>query len=103
MTHLIKHLSFGKDYPGIVNPLDETEVTAPQGQRFHGFTVVNMILVEITITNSLTTMFSFYLKNTQYVPYFTPLGSRPKLIVKFTYYNHVYCPCQQGSASINFT
>lgn len=32
MTHLIKHLSFGKDYPGIVNPLDGTDVTAPQGQ-----------------------------------------------------------------------
>lgn len=37
MTHLIKHLSFGKDYPGIVNPLDDTNVTAPQGQSFHGF------------------------------------------------------------------
>ena len=32
MTHMIKHLSFGKDYPGIVNPLDGTDVTAPQGQ-----------------------------------------------------------------------
>ncbi|XP_043977609.1 endoplasmic reticulum-Golgi intermediate compartment protein 3 isoform X2 [Gambusia affinis] len=30
MTHLIKHLSFGKDYPGIVNPLDGTDVSAPQ-------------------------------------------------------------------------
>ncbi|PWS23258.1 hypothetical protein DKP78_14070 [Enterococcus faecium] len=32
MTHLIKHLSFGKDYPGIVNPLDDTYVTALQGE-----------------------------------------------------------------------
>lgn len=32
MTHFIKHLSFGKDYPGIVNPLDETNVAAPQGK-----------------------------------------------------------------------
>lgn len=31
MTHLIKHLSFGQDYPGIVNPLDDTNITAPQG------------------------------------------------------------------------
>ncbi|EDL06161.1 ERGIC and golgi 3, isoform CRA_a, partial [Mus musculus] len=31
MTHYIKHLSFGEDYPGIVNPLDHTNVTAPQG------------------------------------------------------------------------
>lgn len=31
MTHFIKHLSFGKDYPGIVNPLDGTNVAAPQG------------------------------------------------------------------------
>lgn len=36
MTHLIRHLSFGKDYPGIVNPLDDTNVTAPQGQSIHG-------------------------------------------------------------------
>ncbi|XP_024915941.1 endoplasmic reticulum-Golgi intermediate compartment protein 3 isoform X2 [Cynoglossus semilaevis] len=36
MTHLIKHLSFGKDYPGIVNPLDGTDVNAPQGQRSLG-------------------------------------------------------------------
>lgn len=35
MTHLIKHLSFGKDYPGIVNPLDDTNVLAPQGQSTH--------------------------------------------------------------------
>ncbi|KAK7915578.1 hypothetical protein WMY93_011339 [Mugilogobius chulae] len=32
MTHMIRHLSFGKDYPGIVNPLDGTNVTAPQGK-----------------------------------------------------------------------
>lgn len=31
MTHYIQHLSFGEDYPGIVNPLDHTNVTAPQG------------------------------------------------------------------------
>lgn len=31
MTHYIRHLSFGEDYPGIVNPLDRTNVTAPQG------------------------------------------------------------------------
>ncbi|XP_066868194.1 endoplasmic reticulum-Golgi intermediate compartment protein 3 isoform X3 [Kogia breviceps] len=30
MTHYIQHLSFGEDYPGIVNPLDHTNVTAPQ-------------------------------------------------------------------------
>lgn len=35
MTHLIKHLSFGKDYPGIVNPLDDTNVSAPQGQSIN--------------------------------------------------------------------
>lgn len=32
MTHYIKHLSFGRDYPGIVNPLDGTDVTAQQGK-----------------------------------------------------------------------
>uniref|UniRef100_A0A3B4ZBT3 Endoplasmic reticulum-Golgi intermediate compartment protein n=1 Tax=Stegastes partitus TaxID=144197 RepID=A0A3B4ZBT3_9TELE len=40
MTHLIKHLSFGKDYPGIVNPLDGTDVTAPQGQFFFFFYIL---------------------------------------------------------------
>lgn len=40
MTHLIRHLSFGKDYPGIVNPLDDTNVTAPQGQSIHVFFVL---------------------------------------------------------------
>ncbi|XP_014406179.1 PREDICTED: endoplasmic reticulum-Golgi intermediate compartment protein 3 isoform X2 [Myotis brandtii] len=30
MTHYIRHLSFGEDYPGIVNPLDRTNVTALQ-------------------------------------------------------------------------
>lgn len=36
MTHYIKHLSFGEDYPGIVNPLDHTNVTAPQGTTLGG-------------------------------------------------------------------
>ncbi|XP_052646407.1 endoplasmic reticulum-Golgi intermediate compartment protein 3-like [Harpia harpyja] len=38
MTHYIEHLSFGRDYPGIVNPLDGTDVAAQQAstmfQRF---------------------------------------------------------------------
>lgn len=46
MTHLIKHLSFGKDYPGIVNPLDDTVVSAPQGQSFRAF--YGLMLVGIT-------------------------------------------------------
>lgn len=36
MTHYIRHLSFGEDYPGIVNPLDRTNVTAPQGTCLGG-------------------------------------------------------------------
>lgn len=36
MTHYIRHLSFGEDYPGIVNPLDRTNVTAPQGTSLGG-------------------------------------------------------------------
>lgn len=36
MTHYIRHLSFGEDYPGIVNPLDRTNVTAPQGTSLEG-------------------------------------------------------------------
>uniref|UniRef100_A0A7N6BRL0 Endoplasmic reticulum-Golgi intermediate compartment protein n=1 Tax=Anabas testudineus TaxID=64144 RepID=A0A7N6BRL0_ANATE len=39
MTHLIKHLSFGKDYPGIVNPLDGTDVTAPQASMMYQYFV----------------------------------------------------------------
>ncbi|KAM9650024.1 LOW QUALITY PROTEIN: endoplasmic reticulum-Golgi intermediate compartment protein 3-like [Morphnus guianensis] len=30
MTHYIEHLAFGRDYPGIVNPLDGTDVAAQQ-------------------------------------------------------------------------
>lgn len=36
MTHYIRHLSFGEDYPGIVNPLDHTNVTALQGTSLGG-------------------------------------------------------------------
>lgn len=36
MTHYIRHLSFGEDYPGIVNPLDRTNVTALQGTSLEG-------------------------------------------------------------------
>lgn len=46
MTHLIKHLSFGKDYPGIVNPLDDTNVSAPQGEWMHtvdDFKPINLV------------------------------------------------------------
>ncbi|XP_048351731.1 endoplasmic reticulum-Golgi intermediate compartment protein 3 isoform X3 [Sphaerodactylus townsendi] len=39
MTHIIKHLSFGKDYPGIVNPLDGTVVTAEQGSMMFQYFV----------------------------------------------------------------
>ncbi|KAE8298873.1 Endoplasmic reticulum-Golgi intermediate compartment protein 3 [Larimichthys crocea] len=39
MTHLIKHLSFGKDYPGIINPLDDTDVTAPQASMMYQYFV----------------------------------------------------------------
>ncbi|XP_041060519.1 endoplasmic reticulum-Golgi intermediate compartment protein 3 isoform X5 [Carcharodon carcharias] len=36
MTHYIKHLSFGSDYPGIVNPLDGSNITAQQGKDHMG-------------------------------------------------------------------
>ncbi|GAB1285848.1 Endoplasmic reticulum-Golgi intermediate compartment protein 3 [Apodemus speciosus] len=39
MTHYIKHLSFGEDYPGIVNPLDHTNVTAPQASMMFQYFV----------------------------------------------------------------
>ncbi|XP_020507808.1 endoplasmic reticulum-Golgi intermediate compartment protein 3 isoform X1 [Labrus bergylta] len=39
MTHLIKHLSFGRDYPGIVNPLDGTDVTAQQASMMYQYFV----------------------------------------------------------------
>uniref|UniRef100_A0AAR2LCR3 Endoplasmic reticulum-Golgi intermediate compartment protein n=1 Tax=Pygocentrus nattereri TaxID=42514 RepID=A0AAR2LCR3_PYGNA len=39
MTHQIKHLSFGKDYPGIVNPLDGTNVAAPQASMMYQYFV----------------------------------------------------------------
>ncbi|XP_034977530.1 endoplasmic reticulum-Golgi intermediate compartment protein 3 isoform X3 [Zootoca vivipara] len=39
MTHFIKHLSFGRDYPGIVNPLDGTVVTAQQASMMFQYFV----------------------------------------------------------------
>lgn len=32
VSHRIRHLSFGDEYPGIVNPLDETEQIADQSK-----------------------------------------------------------------------
>ena len=32
LTHYIRHLSFGTDYPGIVNPLDETQEVADKSK-----------------------------------------------------------------------
>ncbi|PNJ57588.1 ERGIC3 isoform 17, partial [Pongo abelii] len=37
--HYIQHLSFGEDYPGIVNPLDHTNVTAPQASMMFQYFV----------------------------------------------------------------
>ncbi|XP_075757535.1 endoplasmic reticulum-Golgi intermediate compartment protein 3 isoform X2 [Pelodiscus sinensis] len=39
MTHYIKHLSFGRDYPGLVNPLDGTDVTAQQASMMFQYFV----------------------------------------------------------------
>ncbi|KAM7125738.1 endoplasmic reticulum-Golgi intermediate compartment protein 3 isoform 1-T1 [Molossus nigricans] len=39
MTHYIRHLSFGEDYPGIVNPLDRTNVTALQASMMFQYFV----------------------------------------------------------------
>ncbi|XP_020854402.1 endoplasmic reticulum-Golgi intermediate compartment protein 3 isoform X2 [Phascolarctos cinereus] len=39
MTHYIRHLSFGEDYPGIVNPLDNTNITAPQASMMFQYFV----------------------------------------------------------------
>ncbi|XP_004687301.1 PREDICTED: endoplasmic reticulum-Golgi intermediate compartment protein 3 isoform X1 [Condylura cristata] len=39
MTHYIRHLSFGEDYPGIVNPLDRTNVIAPQASMMFQYFV----------------------------------------------------------------
>uniref|UniRef100_UPI00398EEB37 endoplasmic reticulum-Golgi intermediate compartment protein 3 n=1 Tax=Pristiophorus japonicus TaxID=55135 RepID=UPI00398EEB37 len=45
MTHYIKHLSFGSDYPGIVNPLDGSNITAQQGNP----TVQNCVRTASTV------------------------------------------------------
>ncbi|XP_034270021.1 endoplasmic reticulum-Golgi intermediate compartment protein 3 isoform X3 [Pantherophis guttatus] len=39
ITHIIRHLSFGKDYPGLVNPLDGTIVTAHQASMMFQYFV----------------------------------------------------------------
>nr|XP_033819255.1 endoplasmic reticulum-Golgi intermediate compartment protein 3 isoform X4 [Geotrypetes seraphini] len=39
MTHSINHLSFGRDYPGIVNPLDGTHVSTQQASMMFQYFV----------------------------------------------------------------
>ncbi|XP_073166158.1 endoplasmic reticulum-Golgi intermediate compartment protein 3 isoform X3 [Lepidochelys kempii] len=39
MTHYIKRLSFGRDYPGLVNPLDGTDITAQQASMMFQYFV----------------------------------------------------------------
>ncbi|KAM8945366.1 endoplasmic reticulum-Golgi intermediate compartment protein 3 isoform 1-T1 [Pelodytes ibericus] len=39
MTHDIKHLSFGRDYPGLVNPLDGTSIKAMQASMMFQYFV----------------------------------------------------------------
>ncbi|XP_060692183.1 endoplasmic reticulum-Golgi intermediate compartment protein 3 isoform X2 [Hemiscyllium ocellatum] len=39
MTHYIRHLSFGSDYPGIVNPLDGSNITAQQASMMFQYFV----------------------------------------------------------------
>ncbi|XP_033727705.1 endoplasmic reticulum-Golgi intermediate compartment protein 3-like [Pecten maximus] len=39
ITHNIQHLSFGKDYPGIINPLDDTNQLAEEDQMMFQYFV----------------------------------------------------------------
>uniref|UniRef100_A0A8C5QGU2 Endoplasmic reticulum-Golgi intermediate compartment protein n=1 Tax=Leptobrachium leishanense TaxID=445787 RepID=A0A8C5QGU2_9ANUR len=39
MTHHIKHMSFGRDYPGLVNPLDGTSINAIQASMMFQYFV----------------------------------------------------------------
>ncbi|XP_053901609.1 endoplasmic reticulum-Golgi intermediate compartment protein 3 isoform X2 [Malaclemys terrapin pileata] len=39
MTHYIKRLSFGRDYPGLINPLDGTDITAQQASMMFQYFV----------------------------------------------------------------
>lgn len=34
LSHAIRHLSFGQDYPGIINPLDQTSQISEDGRSF---------------------------------------------------------------------
>lgn len=34
LSHAIRHLSFGQDYPGIINPLDQTSQFSEDGRSF---------------------------------------------------------------------
>ncbi|KAJ7414855.1 Endoplasmic reticulum-Golgi intermediate compartment protein 3 [Pitangus sulphuratus] len=60
MTHYIKHLSFGRDYPGIVNPLDGTAVTAQQASMMFQYfvkvvpTVYRKVDGEVVRTNQFS-------------------------------------------------
>ncbi|KAF4796363.1 Endoplasmic reticulum-Golgi intermediate compartment protein 3 [Turdus rufiventris] len=60
MTHYIKHLSFGRDYPGIVNPLDGTAITAQQASMMFQYfvkvvpTVYRKVDGEVVRTNQFS-------------------------------------------------
>ncbi|KAJ7411302.1 Endoplasmic reticulum-Golgi intermediate compartment protein 3 [Willisornis vidua] len=60
MTHFIKHLSFGRDYPGIVNPLDGTAITAQQASMMFQYfvkvvpTVYRKVDGEVVRTNQFS-------------------------------------------------
>ncbi|CAD5112590.1 DgyrCDS1803 [Dimorphilus gyrociliatus] len=60
VTHRIRHLSFGDEYPGIVNPLDETEQIADQSAVMFQYyvKVVPTTYVEVSGKEVKTNQFS---------------------------------------------
>lgn len=44
---MIRHLSFGQDYPGIINPLDQTSQTSDDGMLWLSNCLLS--LVEISV------------------------------------------------------
>ncbi|KAL5015449.1 hypothetical protein ScPMuIL_009719 [Solemya velum] len=53
ITHIINNVSFGKDYPGIVNPLDSTVQVAEEMQKMYQY-YVKIVPTTYTKTNGET-------------------------------------------------
>ena len=47
LSHVIRHLSFGQDYPGIINPLDQTSQTSDDGMLWLSNCLLSFVEISV--------------------------------------------------------